>query len=181
MPLLPTQILWINLISDGLPGLALAAEPEEKDVMRRAPAAAATEGKRVRAWPRRTRHLGRRPDGCPQHRHGGLGDRLDVAAWQTMVFTVVCFSQLAHVLAIRSERESLLSQGLLSNVPLLGAVLVTAGLQLGAIYLDPLNRALKTQPLDPTELAVCTATASVILFAVEAEKWVRRRSRAEAH
>ena len=101
--------------------------------------------------------------------------RLGVTAWQTMVFTVLCLSQLAHVLAIRSERESLFSQGLLSNVPLLAAVLVTSGLQLAAIYAPPLNAVLHTEPLGPAELALAIGTASVIFFAVELEKWMKRR------
>jgi len=173
MPLLPVQILWINLVTDGFPGLALAAEPEEKDVMRRPP----------------------RPPHESIFAHGlGLhviwvgvlmaalsigteawATSLGVKAWQTMVFTVVCLSQLANVLAIRSERESLFSQGLLSNRPLLAAVLLTAGLQLAAIYVSGLNRVLKTEPLGPAELALCIATASVVFFAVEIEKWIKRK------
>jgi Ca2+-transporting ATPase len=92
-----------------------------------------------------------------------------------MVFTVVCFSQLAHVLAIRSERQSLFSQGLFSNKPLLATVLLTSGLQLATIYLGPLNRILETEPLGLAELALCIGTASVVFFAVEAEKWIKRR------
>jgi Ca2+-transporting ATPase len=179
MPLQPVQILWINLVTDGFPGLALAAEPEERDVMRRPP----------------------RPPRESVFAHGlgvhvvwvgvlmgalsigteAWATRLGVTAWQTMVFTVLCFSQLAHVLAIRSERESLFSQGLLSNRPLLLAVLLTSGLQLAAIYAGPLSRLLKTEPLDPAEILLCMATASVIFFAVEAEKWIKRSRRPERH
>jgi Ca2+-transporting ATPase len=99
-------------------------------------------------------------------------------AWQTMVFTVVCFSQLAHVMVIRSERQSLLSLGLLSNRPLLAAVLVTAAVQMAAIYAAPLNRILQTQPLGATDLGLCLAASAVIVVAVEAEKWVKRRAAA---
>jgi len=172
MPLLPVQILWINLVTDGFPGLALAAEPEEKDVMRRPP---------------RPPHESIFAHGLGLHVIwvGALMTALSIAteawatslgvkAWQTMVFTVVCFSQLANVLAIRSERESLFSQGLLSNRPLLAAVLLTAGLQLAAIYVSGLNRVLETEPLGPAELASCIATAAIVFFAVEIEKWIKR-------
>jgi P-type Ca2+ transporter type 2C len=174
MPLLPIQILWINLVTDGLPGLALAAEPEEKDIMRRPP----------------------RPPDESVFAHGlgihaiwvgilmaalsigteAVTTRLGTPRWQTIVFTVVCFSQLAHVLAIRSERESLFSQGLVSNTPLLAAVLLIVGLQLAAIYVGPLNHVFKTEPLGPVELAATLGASSVVFFAVEIEKWIRRRT-----
>jgi Ca2+-transporting ATPase len=131
IPLLPIHILWINLVTDGLPGLALAVEPAEKGIMERTPrhpqesifagglgihiiwvgllmggVALATQ-----AWSLRTGH----------------------AHWQTMVFTVLCLSQMGHVLAIRSGRESLFSQGLFSNKPLTGAILLTFALQMATI------------------------------------------------
>jgi Ca2+-transporting ATPase len=179
IPLLPIQILWVNLVSDGLPGLALAAEPEESDVMRRPPR--------------------------PPHESvfaGGLGVHMvwvgalmaalsigtqawaiqgGIAGWQTMVFTVVCFSQLAHALVIRSERQSLFSQGLLSNRPLLGAVVLTSIIQIAAIYAAPLNRVLETQPLAAPELAICLAVSAVVIVAVEVEKWAKRRAAASTH
>jgi P-type Ca2+ transporter type 2C len=96
--------------------------------------------------------------------------------WQTMVFTVLCLSQLAHVLAIRSERESLFRQGLLSNTPLFGAVALTFLLQMATIYVPALNGIFKTQPLGATELAAALALAAVVFVAVEVEKWVRRRT-----
>src|SRR5262249_32413885 len=97
------------------------------------------------------------------------------AAWQTMVVSVMTFSQLAHVLAIRSENESLVKQGLLSNKPLLAAVLFTVVLQLAIIYLPAMNNLFSTKPLRAVELANSLVIGSVILFAVEIEKWIRRR------
>ncbi len=97
------------------------------------------------------------------------------AHWHTMVFTTLCFAQLAHVLAIRSERESLSSQGLFSNRPLMGAVLLTFLLQLATIYVPALNGIFKTAPLNLAELAWTLGTASVVFWAVEGEKWLRRR------
>src|SRR5688572_24782245 len=174
IPLLPIHILWINLVTDGLPGLALAIEPEERGIMRRAP---------------------RRPDesifahGMWQHIVwvGLLIGAVCLLSqsiamhygwhWQTIVFTVLTFAQLGHVLAIRSERESLFSQGVRSNLPLLGAVLFTVVLQLLIIYLPALNRVFKTEALDAGELAFCVAMAAVVFVAVELEKWLVRRGR----
>ena len=177
IPLLPIHILWVNLVTDGLPGLALAAEPAERGVMQRPPRppaeslfaggmwqhilaiglliAALCLG--VQAWALTTGH----------------------AHWQTMVFTVLTFSQMAHVMAIRSERDPLWRLGLLSNTPLLGAVLLTFALQLATIYVPALNPIFKTQPLTAAELALCLAAAATVWAAVEAEKaWRRRRARA---
>jgi Ca2+-transporting ATPase len=173
MPLLPIQILWINLVTDGLPGLALAAEPEERDVMHRPP---------------------RPPDESMFARGLGIhavwvgvlmaalsiateawATRIAMVGWQTLVFTVLCFSQLGHVLAIRSERASLFTQGLLSNRPLLASVVLTAGLLLATIYAPALNGAFKTHPLSAIQLAAAVGISSVTFWAVEVEKWVKRR------
>jgi Ca2+-transporting ATPase len=174
IPLLPIQILWINLVTDGLPGLALAAEPEEPSLMRRPPRppqeSVFARGLGVHAlW------VG------PLMAALVLGTQAwslasGTSHWQTMVFTVLCLSQLAHVLAIRSERESLFRLGLFSNKPLLGAVALTFGLQMATIYVPALNDIFRTAPLSAAELAAAIAVASVVFVAVEVEKWVRRRT-----
>ncbi|MDD2365486.1 MAG: cation-translocating P-type ATPase [Desulfuromonadaceae bacterium] len=173
IPLLPIHILWINLVTDGLPGLALAAEPAEKGIMERPP-----------RHPKESIFAG----GLAIHiiwvglLMGGMtlltqalafyfGD----AHWQTMVFTVLCLSQMGHVLAIRSETESLFSQKLFSNKPLVSAFLLTFSLQMATIYIPQLNLYFKTEPLSPLELAATLALSSVVFVAVEIEKWVKRR------
>jgi Ca2+-transporting ATPase len=88
---------------------------------------------------------------------------------------VLCLSQLAHVLAIRSEHTSLFSQGLFSNLPLLGAVVLTFALQMATIYLPALNAIFRTAPLSILELAATLAIAAIVFVAVEVEKWLRRR------
>jgi Ca2+-transporting ATPase len=128
IPLLPIHILWVNLVTDGLPGLALAAEPAEKGIMERPPRhpkeSIFAQGLGVhivwvgllmgaaslftQAWSLKTGH----------------------SHWQTMVFTVLCLSQMGHVIAIRSERESIFTQGFFSNKPLVGAFLLTFVLQM---------------------------------------------------
>jgi Ca2+-transporting ATPase len=180
IPLLPIHILWVNLVTDGLPGLALAAEPAERGVMQRAPRA-----------PRESLFAG----GLWQHvlgvglLIGGLclavqawASTTGQAHWQTMVFTVLTLSQMAHVLAIRSESEPLWRLGLGSNLPLLAAVLLTFALQLATIYVPMLNPIFKTEPLSGGELALCLVASSVVFVVVEIEKkWRRNAGRAAAH
>jgi Ca2+-transporting ATPase len=173
IPLLPIHILWINLMTDALPALALSVEPAEGDVMRRPPRPPeesifahglglhavwvgllmAGTVLFIQAWSIRTEH----------------------AHWQTMVFTVLCLTQLGHVLAIRSERESLFKLGLLSNKPLLGAVALSFGFQMATVYVPFLNAVFKTTPLSLDELFLTLVFSSIIFFAVEAEKWWKRR------
>ena len=101
--------------------------------------------------------------------------------WQTMVFTVLTLAQMALVLAIRSENDSLFTIGLFSNKPLLGAVLLTFALQMSTIYVPWLNPIFKTQPLPAWELGLCIALAALVFVAVELEKaWRRHRARAAA-
>ncbi|MFZ5639542.1 MAG: cation-translocating P-type ATPase, partial [Bacillota bacterium] len=172
IPLLPIHILWINLVTDGLPGLALAAEPAEKDIMKRPP-----------------RH--------PQESifAHGLGAHIIWVGllmglisiftqawsigrgyhWQTMVFTVLCLNQMGHVLAIRSEREPLFRQGLWSNKPLLGAFALTFVLQMATIYVPFLNPIFRTEPLTPEELAVTLVLSAGVFLAVEVEKFFKRQ------
>ena len=173
IPLLPIQILWINLVTDGLPGLMLAAEPGEPDVMRRPPRPP-TEGVFAHGLGGHALWVGLLMAGLTLGTqawffHAGS------AYWQTMAFTVLCLTQLAHVLAIRSERHSLVTQGLWSNTPLLGAVVLTLALQLATIYVPVLRPVFKTEPLGPAELAWALAAAGVVFMAVEIEKWTMRR------
>ncbi|HPI40374.1 MAG TPA: cation-translocating P-type ATPase [Pseudobdellovibrionaceae bacterium] len=172
IPFLPIHILWINFVTDGLPGIALATEKEERDVMSRPP----------------------RPPQESVFAHGlwqhalwvGLlmaalnlsimawALRAGVEHWQSIVFTVMTFSQMGHILAVRSEKDSLWTQGLFTNLPLLGAVVFTVILQLSVLYIPFLNSFFKTQPLSLYELLLCFALAPVIFFAVEIEKWMVR-------
>lgn len=174
IPLLPIHILWINLMTDGLPGLALAAEPAEKGIMQRPPR---VPGESVFAH------------GMWQHIVWvGLamaGVSLSAQAWailtgsahwQTMVFTVLTLSQMGHVLAIRAERESLFRQGVRSNLPLLGAVALTFVLQMATIYVPFLNPIFNTDQLTGSELGFCLLLSTTVFFIVEVEKLLVRRS-----
>ena len=172
IPLLPIQILWINLVTDGLPGLALASEPAEPDVMSRPPRKPGESlfsgglGTHV-VW------VGLLMGGVCLAAQG-WGIRTGRAHWQTIVFTVLCLGQLGQAMAIRSERRSLLELGLLTNRPLLYSVALTVALQLLVIYVPWLNRLFHTSPLSLPELLLTLALSSVVFFAVEAEKLLRR-------
>lgn len=100
--------------------------------------------------------------------------RADHPNWQTMVFTTLTVSQMAHVMAIRSERDSLFRIGLLSNKPLLAAVLLTIILQLGLIYAPVLQGVFGTSALSPLDLGLSILLSGCVFAAVELEKWLLR-------
>ncbi len=173
IPLLPIHILWVNLVTDGLPGLALAAEPAEKGIMQRPPRQPKESIFAHGMW-LHVIWVGLLMGGASLFTqawaltHGS-------AHWQSMVFTVLTLSQMGNVLAIRSERESLFRQGMLSNRPLVLAVSVTFALQLAVLYVPALNPIFKTAPLSAAELGFCLVLSSVVFVAVELEKWGRRQ------
>jgi Ca2+-transporting ATPase len=174
IPLLPIHILWINLVTDGLPGLALAAEPSEKNIMERPPRNP-QENIFTGMWVQII-WIGLLMGAVSIFTQAWF-IRAGHAHWQTMIFTVLCLSQMGNVLALRSEKESLFSQGLLSNKPLLGAFILTFLLQMTTIYIPFLNPVFKTQPLDIKELFITLGLSSIVFFAVEAEKWWKRRQK----
>jgi Ca2+-transporting ATPase len=172
IPLLPIHILWVNLVTDGLPGLALAAEPAEPGVMQRPPRPSSESVFAGGLW-QHTLWVGLLI--------GALCLGVQAWAmqtgghWQTMVFTVLTLAQMAHVLAIRSETQSLFAQGLRSNLALTGAVALTFALQLATIYVPALQPVFRTEALEAGELALCLAAAATVFVAVEIEKALRRR------
>ncbi|MBK5293620.1 MAG: cation-translocating P-type ATPase [Acidobacteriia bacterium] len=177
LPLLPLQILWINLVTDGLPALALGVEPPEPDTMRRPPYRP-NENIFGRGLGRHVIWVGLLMgilSLAPGYWYWRAGD----PNWQTLVFTTLTLSQMAHVVAIRSERQSLFQMGLLSNKPLLGAVSLTVVLQLALVYVPFLQVFFKTNPLPLPDLALTIALSAVIFVAVEIEKWFARRKQPE--
>ncbi len=173
IPLLPIHILWINLVTDGLPGLAFTAEPAEPGIMRRAPRPP-QENIFARGMWQHILWVGLFVGALSIASQAWAINR-GVEYWQTIVFTVLTISQLFHSLAVRAEVSSLLDIGLTSNPAMLGAVLLNVGLQLAVIYVPFLNPIFHTQPLPLFDLMVCFALASLVLFAVEFEKWLMRR------
>jgi Ca2+-transporting ATPase len=171
IPLLPIHILWINLVTDGLPGLALANEKAERNIMKRPPRATDesifSEGIGYHIiWVgilMATITLGLQ----------AFAIYSNDAHWQTEVFSVLLFAQLGHVYAIRSDHEYIFKR-MFSNKPLIGAILLTAGLQFCIIYLPFANEIFKTQPLTIKELLTCIGLSSMIFFAVEFEKFIKK-------
>ncbi|ODU03619.1 MAG: ATPase [Thiobacillus sp. SCN 63-1177] len=173
IPLLPIHILWINLVTDGLPGLALANERAERDVMQRPPRPPKESIFAHGMW-QHILWVGLLMGGVSLLTQA-WAIHVGTAHWQSMVFTVLTLSQLGHVLAIRSERESLFTQGVLSNAALTGALLLTLALQMAVLYVPWLNPIFKTEPLGLGELAACLALSSVVFVGVEIEKALVRR------
>jgi Ca2+-transporting ATPase len=172
IPLLAIHILWVNLVTDGLPGLALASEPADEKIMKRNPRNPRQNifGKDMVIhiiWVGLL--MGLVTIGLQAYAiHNGNFH------WQTMTFSVLCFSQMGHVISIRSERDSLFKIGLFSNMPLLGALILTISLQLTIIYVPFFNTIFKTQPLTFNELTLTILTSSIVFIAVEIEKYIKR-------
>ncbi len=170
IPLLPIHILWINLVTDGLPGLALAAEPAEKDIMKKPP----TDPKENIFAGKLGMHI--IVNGillavvALGMQYWAVQQGLDVPQQQTMVFTVLCFAQLAAALSVRSFRRSILAINPLTNPGLIGSVILTIGLQLCLLYIPALNGIFKTTHLNGDmikDIVVGSLGALVVFEAVK--------------
>ncbi|HEY9771244.1 MAG TPA: cation-translocating P-type ATPase [Coleofasciculaceae cyanobacterium] len=177
VPLSPLQILWMNLVTDGLPALALALEPAEPNVMRRTPYnpkesifARGLGWYMVRigiifaiitivlmVWSYNYSRI----DGNPER-------------WKTMVFTTLCLAQMGHALAVRSNTRLTIEMNPFSNLYVLGAVTLTTVLQLLLIYVEPLRNFFNTHLLSPTELAICFGFSMLMFVWIEMEKLFQR-------
>ena len=173
VPLLPIQILWVNLASDGLPGLALTVEPAEPGVMARPPRPM-TESIFAHGLWQHTIWVGLLI-GALALGAGLLTYEPDSQRWQTVVLTVLTFAQMGHVMTVRSERVSLWGHGVFGNRPLLGAIGLTLALHLAVVYVPALQVVFRTEALSPTQLALCVAVIPVIPLLGEFEKWLVRR------
>lgn len=172
LPLSAIQILWINLVTDGLPGLALSVEPTEKDTMKRPP----IDTKKSIFSGGLSTHIvwvGLLM-GLVSLGVGFWGWQTGNPYWRTMVFTTLTLSQMGHALAVRSDNRSLFSQGLFSNKVMMAAVLLTFGLQMLITYWAPMNEIFKTQPLPLVEMLISLGLSLVVFVAVEIEKMLKR-------
>lgn len=174
VPLSPLQILWMNLVTDGLPALALAVEPAEPNVMQRPPhdpsesifarglgwymvrigiiLAIITIVLMAWAYP-----YTQATPGDPQR-------------WKTMVFTTLCLAQMGHAMAIRSNTQLTVELNPFTNPFLLIAVGLTTILQLMLVYVPPLRDFFGTHYLNATELGICIGTSLLMFVWVELEK-----------
>jgi P-type Ca2+ transporter type 2C len=185
VPLSPLQILWMNLVTDGLPAVALALEPGDASVMQREPFqpdesifarglgayiiriglvfAIVTIGLMKWAFDR-TRAV------------DYIGDP---DTWKTIVFTTLCIAQMGHALAVRSVNKLVIEINPFSNPLLLCAIVGTILLQLAVVYIAPLRSFFGTHPLSLFELGVCFGCSLLIFIWIEGEKlfvrWFRSK------
>ena len=173
LPLLPLQILWVNLVTDGLPGLALTVEPAESDTMQRPPHPP-KESIFGRGMARDIIVVGLLM-GLVSLGVGFFAWLSGDPAWQTMAFTTLTMAQMGNALAVRSERYNLWQIGLLSNRLILGAVLLTLVLQMAVVYLPFLQEIFKTVPLSAGDLAISLGCSVLVYLGVEIYKIITRR------
>ena len=173
VPLTPLQILWMNLVTDGLPALALAVEPPEPNIMNRPPidpkASIFSGGLglyiirigiifaiitiALMTWAYNSAQTSSNPD-----------------SWKTMVFTTLCISQMGHALAVRSHHRLTIELNPFSNPYLLASVVVTTLLQLVLIYVPPIRSFFGTEVLTGQQLLICFGFSLLIFVWVELEK-----------
>ena len=186
VPMSPLQILWMNLVTDGVPALALAVEPGRPIVMQQPPKDPKENifARGLGAYMIRI--------GCvlaivtialmswaynftQQNTAGGL----DPDRWKTMVFTTLCLAQMGHALAIRSNTRLFFQINPFSNPYILASVVLTSILQLLLIYIEPLRNFFGTHYLTFQELMICVGCSAIIFVWIEAEKlfirWFFRR------
>jgi P-type Ca2+ transporter type 2C len=176
VPLTPLQILWMNLVTDGLPALALAVEPPEPDVMQRPPFSP-RESIFARGLGSYMIRIGiifaiitiALMWWAYQHTHasGYQGNR---DTWKTMVFTTLCIAQMGHAIAIRSNNRLTIEMNPFSNIFVLAAVVVTTILQLMLVYVPPLRDFFGTHYLTLQELGVCIGFSALMFVWIEGEK-----------
>jgi P-type Ca2+ transporter type 2C len=174
VPLSPLQILWMNLVTDGLPALALALEPAESNVMNR-PAYDHQESIFARGL------------GIYMVRIGIIFALVTIALmawsynydqatgadpnhWKTMVFTTLCLAQMGHALAVRSDTRLIVEMNFFSNPYLLGAIALTTVLQMLLIYVAPLRNFFGTTVLSLTDILICLGFSMLVFVWVEMEK-----------
>ncbi len=173
LPLLPLQILWMNLVTDGLPALALGVEPAEESIMKRPPYSS-EEGVFGRGLVVFIVVMGVVMS-LIALAIGVWAFRSHDPAWQTLLLTTLIFSQLILALEVRSERSSIFRVGVLTNPLMVMAFFSTIGLQLAIVYLPFLQRVFGTAPLGARDLLIAFGAGLPVLVVVEVWKWVLRR------
>jgi Ca2+-transporting ATPase len=173
VPLLPIHILWVNLVTDGVPGVAFSAEPAESGIMRRPPRSP-TEGVFGAGMLTHMIWAGLLIGGVSSLSAAFVApDRPFVL--QTMVFTTLVLAQLVHAIAVRTERDTLRTIGMWSNPFLLASVFVALAGQMGVVYVPYLNEVFSTAPLNARELALCCALSLPIAVGTAFERMIARR------
>jgi len=183
VPLTPLQILWMNLVTDGVPALALAVEPAEADVMERSPF-------------NPQENIFARGLGWYILRIGVIFGLQTIALmeiaynsgnpswhehWKTITFTTLCIAQMGHALACRSDSKLLIELNPISNPYLLASVIFTTILQLSLLYVPSLRQFFGTDALTASELGLCFGFSMLLVLWVESEKifcrwWAKRHA-----
>jgi P-type Ca2+ transporter type 2C len=173
LPLTPLQILWVNLVTDGLPGLALTIEPAEQNTMSRQP-----------YQPKES--IFNRPMiiailwigilmAVVSILAGYFQFQAGIATWQTMIFTTLTIAQMGNALATRSSTDTLFEIGLLSNKAMLGSVFFTFLLQMALVYVPFLQNIFGTVALSARDLAASIGLSVIVFIVIEFVKWMKKR------
>lgn len=171
IPLLPVHILWINLVTDGLPGLALVAEPAEKDIMNRPPRPP-KENLFAGGLVPRILFTGMILAGAAIFVQWWLiTNGYNVRTQQTAVFTTLCLVQLTNVLSVRSAYHSVITTGILSNRGIWVAVMLAVMLQLLIVYLPALHPVFKTNVLPWDVVSIILLVSVACLVCIELVKY----------
>jgi len=175
IPLLPIHILWINLVTDGLPGIELVAEPAEKGIMKQPPRP-----------PKENLFAG----GFAMKiilsgivltlaalfiQWWAVGKGYDVITQQTMVFTTLCFVQLANALSCRSFHHSLFAKGIFSNKAMWITIIITIILQILLIYVPFLHPVFKTTSLGREAITMIGLISMFSLLCIELLKFISNK------
>ena len=172
LPLLPLQLLWLNLLTDGLLGLGMGVENPEPDTMKRKPYSP-TEGVFSRGAGAQTIWVGVMIGALAL----GLGSWYFFTGrpeWQTMIFTSLAFMQVFQAFASRSSKESLFKMGLLSNPLLAGMGLLVVVLQMMVIYIPALAHFFEVIPLSGCDLAIAASMGVIVFTVMELEKKLKK-------
>jgi Ca2+-transporting ATPase len=173
LPLLPLQLLWLNLLTDGLLGLGMGVENPEADTMKRAPYSP-NESVFSRGAGVQTIWVGALIGVLAL----GLGSWYffnHYPQWQTMIFTSLAFMQVFQALASRSNKDSLFKMGLFSNPLLAGMALLVVVLQMMVLYTPALANFFNVIPLSGYDLMTAASMGLVVFIVMELEKWWKRK------
>jgi P-type Ca2+ transporter type 2C len=189
VPLSPLQILWMNLVTDGVPALALAVEPGRPIVMQQPP-----KNPKENIFARGLGSymirigivlaiisIGMMSWAYGYTNANTAGGTLDADRWKTMVFTTLCLSQMGHALAIRSNTRLFMEINPFSNPYILASVILTSMLQLALIYVEPLQHFFSTHYLTFMELMICVGFSALTFVWIELEKLFIRWRRNTQH
>ncbi|MBU2235429.1 HAD-IC family P-type ATPase, partial [Patescibacteria group bacterium] len=179
LPLLASQILWINLVDDSFPSIALTLEPGERDVMKEPPGGQqktlfTSEMKALTVIISTIMGIGSLILFWYLTEHGW-----DVVHARTLLFTIFAISTLLYVFSVRSVRRSVFKMNIFANKPLLLAVAVGFGLQLIAVYLAPLQKLLHTVPLNWADWGIVLIASFILIALIEMTKgyYIHKRSK----